>query len=320
MNTLHNDYQSKDPVTSEPRFAGVHSPDVETERAARKVRERVMAEIERLNLRKYVGDLEIDGYTILPPEVVGPASFAEELRAKALEVLDQDSDHYKGLSDLDIQPDRVNSASGPFGQAKGMASLLQYGRIFEQALMNEPTLAIMSYLLGESCRLQSMLALKKGPGTEYMLLHADNNHSATPVAFPAIAEHANATWILTDYSEQNGSTCVVAGSHKLCRAPSSYEARDLTLFKPIEAKAGSMLIHHGNVWHGSVPRRASGYRVSIIQTFCRWYGYMRQQIASTLPPETFSRNPLRFSVLTGAKPVDGYGSDQNRIVILTPFG
>jgi hypothetical protein len=307
-------------LNSEPRFAGAHSPDVATERAAREVRERVMAEIERLNLRKYVGDLEIDGYTILPPEVVGPASFAEELREKALEVLAQDNDRYKGLSDLDIRPDRINTASGPFGQAKGVASLLPYGRIFEQALMNEPTLAIMSYLLGESCRLQSMLALKKGPGTEYMLLHADNNHSATPVAFPAIAEHANATWILSDYSEENGSTCIVAGSHKLCRAPTSYEARDLTLFKPIAAKAGSILIHHGNVWHGSMPKRTPGYRVSIIQTFCRWYGYMHQQIAPTLPPEAFTRNPPRFSVLTGAKPVDGYGSDQNRIVILTPFG
>jgi hypothetical protein len=320
MNTPRQMMKTKGPMPSEPRFAGVHSPDVETERAARKVRERVMAEIERLNLRQYVGDLEIDGYTILPPEVIGPASFVEELRDKALEVLAQDIDRYKGLSDLDIRPDRVNTASGPFGQAKGVASLLQYGRIFEQALMNEPTLAVMSYLLGESCRLQSMMALKKGPGTENMLLHADNNHSAAPVAFPAIAEHANATWILTDYSEENGSTCLVAGSHKLCRAPTSYEARDLTLFKPIEAKAGSMLIHHGNVWHGSVPRRAPGYRVSIIQTFCRWYGYMHQQIAPTLSPEAFTRNPPRFSVLTGAKPVDGYGSEQNRIVILTPFG
>jgi hypothetical protein len=72
--------------------------------------------------------------------------------------------------------------------------------------------------------------------------------------------------------------------------------------------------------HGSVPRRAPGYRVSIIQTFCRWYGYMHQQIAPTLSPEAFTRNPQRFNVLTGSKPMDGYGSDQNRIVVLTPFG
>jgi hypothetical protein len=300
---------------TEPKFAGFHSPDVETERAARKARERVMSEIERLNLRRYIADLEIDGFTILPPEVVGPISFAQELREKALEVLEKD-----GWNQVDIRPDRVNTASGPFGQAKLSDSLLRQGRIFEQALMNEAALAVMSYLLGESCRLQSMIAVKKGPGKEYMPLHADNNHSAQPVAFPAIAEHANATWILDDYNEENGSTCFVAGSHKLCRAPTSYESRDLTLFKPIEAKAGSILIHHGNVWHGSVPRRAPGYRVTIIETFCRWYGYIREQIHTTLLPEAFERNPERFKVLTGAKTVDGYGSAENRTIILSPFG
>jgi hypothetical protein len=302
-------------LDAEPKFAGAHSPDVETERAARKARERVMADIARLNLRSYVADLEIDGFTILPPEVVGPLSFARELRDKALEVLAGD-----GWNDVDIRPDRINTDTGPFGQAKLAASVLRHGPVFEQALMNEAALAIMSYLLGESCRLQSMIALKKGPGTEYMLLHADNNHSAQPVAFPALAEHANVTWILTDYDEENGSTCFVPGSHKLCRAPTAYEARDLTLFKPIEARAGSILIHHGGVWHGSVPRRAPGYRVSVLESFCRWYGYMREQIHQSLAPEAFERNPDRFKVLTGARTVDGYGSDLNRAVILTPFG
>jgi ectoine hydroxylase-related dioxygenase (phytanoyl-CoA dioxygenase family) len=316
MNKLGRETESADAARAEPRFAGHHSPDVADERAARKIRERVMAEIDRLNLRKYIGDLEIDGYTILPPEVVGAsASFVDELREKTLEVAESDA-----FNKIDIRPDRVNTDTGPFGQAKFAAFVLHRGRVFEQALMNEPKLAILSYLLGESCRLQSTMAMKKGPGNEYMLLHADNNHSAAPVAFPHICEHANATWILTDYNEENGSTVLVAGSHKLGRAPTSHEARDLTLFKPIEAKAGSILIHHGNVWHGSVPRRAPGYRVSMVETFCRWYGYQHTNIASHLPPEVFERNPPRFKVLTGAKTIDGYGSDQNRIVILSPFG
>jgi hypothetical protein len=309
-------------ANAEPTFAGAHSPDVETERAARKIRERVMAEIDRLNLRKYVADLEIDGWTILPPDVVGAGSaFVEKLRERTLEVLaTPPSDRFKGMTDVDIQPDRINTDAGGFGQAKSEPNLLPHGHIFEQALLNEPTLAILSYLLGESCRLQGMTGVKKGPGRDYMLLHADNNHSAQPVAFPALAEHANATWILTDYNEENGSTVFVDGSHKACRAPTSHEARDLTLFKPIQAKAGSVLIHHGNVWHGSVPRHAMGYRVSVIMTFCRWYGMQYHPIWQTLPPESFERNPPRFRTLTGQKPRDGYGTGENRMMILSPFG
>jgi hypothetical protein len=321
MSVLSKDVENKT-ANSEPTFAGAHSPDVETERGARKIRERVMAEIDRLNLRKYVADLEIDGWTILPPDVVGAGSaFVEELREKTLEVLSTPpSDRFRGMTDVDIQPDRINTDAGGFGQARSEPNLLPHGRVFEQALMDEPTLAILSYLLGESCRLQGMTGVKKGPGRDYMLLHADNNHSAQPVAFPALAEHANATWILTDYDEENGSTCFVDGSHKLCRAPNSQEARDLTLFKPIEAKAGSILIHHGNVWHGSMPRRAMGYRVSLIMTMCRWYGHQYGPIHERLPPEAFERNPPRFGVLTGKKPRDGYGSGENRMMILSPFG
>ncbi len=301
---------------SAPKFAGTHSPDVETERKAREIRERVMAEIERLGLRHHIADLEIDGYTILPPETVGPREFFETLRDETLRLLEEET----GFYDIDIRPDRINTESGPFGQAKFSAWLLNRGPVFEQALMNEPALAILSYLLGESCRLQSMIALNKGPGDDYMLLHTDNNHSAQPVAFPALAEHANATWILSDYTEELGSTAIVAGSHKLGRAPTAHEARDITLFKPIEARAGSILIHHGNVWHGSVPRRRRGYRTSIVMTFCRWYGYMREQIHEMLEPEVFDRNPERFSYLTGKRRIDEYGSERNRTAILSPFG
>ena len=90
MNTLRMDRSGKT-SSAEPSFAGVHAPDGETERAARKLRERVMAEVERLGLRQYIGDMEIDGYTILPPEVVGPASFVAELREKVLALLETDT-------------------------------------------------------------------------------------------------------------------------------------------------------------------------------------------------------------------------------------
>lgn len=90
MNSLSSNSLFDQRLDEEPSFAGHHSPDVETERVARKIRERVVAEIEDRGLRSYIGDLEIDGYTILPPEVVGPASFIEELLERTLEALVDD--------------------------------------------------------------------------------------------------------------------------------------------------------------------------------------------------------------------------------------
>ena len=44
-----------------------------------------------------------------------------------------------------------------------------------------------------------------------------------PSPYPPYAQVANATWVLTDYDRDNGSTCFVDGSHLLCRPPSPAE-------------------------------------------------------------------------------------------------
>jgi hypothetical protein len=278
-------------------------------------RERVLAEIDRLNLHKYVQDLELNGFTIIPPDKAAPPGFAEALRDAVLAVAEKESGN--GLA---IKPDQINMESDSFGQTKYVVGMMEHGRIFEEALMNETALALATYLLGESCTVRAVLGMIKGPGTEYMGLHTDQNHECTPAPFPAIAQMANVTWALTDYSEADGSTCFVPGSHKLCRHPNSSEATDLSLFKPITAPAGSILIWHGNTWHGSVPRKNPGFRVSLLFDFIRWY--VRSPlppIAQTLSPDALARNPGRFGILTGATPISSI-SGQGRVAIISHFG
>jgi ectoine hydroxylase-related dioxygenase (phytanoyl-CoA dioxygenase family) len=145
----------------------------------------------------------------------------------------------------------------------------------------------------------------KGPGYQYLPLHADQASSCTPAPFPAIAQVANAVWMLSDYNAENGAVCLVPGSHRFCRHPSRTEAVDLSLFTPLEAKAGSIVVWHGNTWHGAIPRTAPGLRVSIIQYFGRWYQNPGNAFAKLLSSEDIARNPPRFSRLVGANPTPG---------------
>ena len=313
MRAQPEDMPFRRPDLSAPRFAGTHHPDIATERAAVDARTRVMAEIDRLNLHEYVRQLEVEGYTVLPPETVGPSSFAEALRDGVLE-----ASKTAAGNDIDIRPDRVNTGTGYFGQVRYTTSLLHRGRIFEQALMNEAALALTTYLLGESCVLQSMMGLVKGPGSEYMGLHTDQNQLSTPAPFPTIAQIANATWALTDYTQENGATAFVAGSHRFCRHPNSSESVDLSLFKAVEARAGSIILWHGNTWHGSFPRVNPGLRISLIQQFSRWYHSPIEPFVPQLSAEIFARNSRRFSILTGKIPV--MLSEQGRVANITPYG
>jgi hypothetical protein len=314
LNNIHDKSSSfQRPDISTPRFAGTHHPDRATELLAEQARARVLAEIDRLDLHKYVHELDLNGYTVIPPERVAPAHFIDELREAVV-----DATYKAEGNDIDIRPDRINTETSVFGQTKFGANLLGFGRVFEQALMNETSLALVTYLLGESCTLQSMMSIIKGPGAEYMGLHTDQNQLSTPAPFPTIAQIANATWALTDYTQDDGATAFVPGSHRFCRHPNSSEATDVALFKPVNAPAGSIILWHGNTWHGAFPRVNPGLRICLITQFSRWYHSPLQPYVQMLPAEAFTRNPHRFSLLTGKIPIAL--TPQGRVANITPFG
>jgi ectoine hydroxylase-related dioxygenase (phytanoyl-CoA dioxygenase family) len=298
-------------------FAGDSFATEEIEREAAAARDRVFAEIERLGLRSAVGDLDAKGYTVIPPEQAAAPGLAERAREALLAAAEQDS----GVRPDVATGDTHTQIATRHGQVQHVEPLVHRHCIFQQALMNPSALALVTYLLGESCVLFSSTGQIKGPGSQYLPLHADQANSGTPAPFPPMAQVCNAVWALTDYDAENGATCFVPGSHKLCRHPTAKEAVDFSLFTPLEARAGSIIVWHGNTWHGAVPRRRSGLRISIIQFFGRWYHNPGDQFAKLFSREEIELNPPRFADLIGARPTPGldhrYGS---RLARFSQFG
>jgi hypothetical protein len=298
-------------------FAGDSYTTDENDRAGDAARDRVFAEIDRLDFRASIGQLEADGYTVIPPELAAPPGFIERVREALIDVAERASG---------VVPDRVGGLTharimSRHGQVQHVEPMIHLHPLFQEALLNERALAVVTYLLGESCVLFSSTGQIKGPGFQYLPLHADQANSGTPAPFPAMAQVCNAVWVLTDYSAENGATCFVRGSHKLCRHPTAKEAVDLSLFQPLEASAGSIIVWHGNTWHGAVPRRSPGLRIGIIQYFGRWFHNPGNQFARLFTEEQVGRHPPRFAQLIGARPTPGldhrYGP---RIARFSRFG
>jgi hypothetical protein len=261
------------------------------------VRQRVLGEIERLDLVRNAYELECNGYTVLKPEQVATTSFVDELRATVLRIAEK---NFNQPIDVKVGASLKN-VSNPFGQVKTDIGVFLEDPIFEKVLMNPATLALITYLLGESCILQHFTSAVKGPGTDYLPMHADQNRLSSQSPMPLYAQVANATWVLSDYSKENGSTCFVPGSHKLCRAPTRDECMDLALFaEPITAPPGSVIVWHGHTWHGAVPRTNPGVRVGLITYFSRWYHWPVDPLESFITKEMLDRNSPRFAILTRA--------------------
>jgi ectoine hydroxylase-related dioxygenase (phytanoyl-CoA dioxygenase family) len=122
--------------------------------------------------------------------------------------------------------------------------LLMKDRAFEEALMLERPLALVKYMLGDSCIFSTMGSHFRGDGGDELPLQSDvAGWMLAP--FPQYAVFANYTLALTDYTKELGALAIVPGSHRKGRGPDPREA-PLESNKnavPVEVPAGRQLLH-----------------------------------------------------------------------------
>lgn len=282
--------------------------------------DRAWAEIRELGLESYVADLDAHGYTVIPPELATPNGLRDRLLEAVLDVaerrngvrpdLETGSTHagFKGRFSALLGSD----GDSPIGDL--MQSLLFEDRVFEEALMNPVLLAMATYLCGYSVVLSSMGCFMKGPNESTFSLHSD---TPLPAPLPPQALVCNMTYVLTDFSRDNGSTAFVPGSHKWCRNPIGREAivgeGGNEEAVAVECPAGSLLAWHGNTWHGAFNRTAPGLRVSIPVYMARPYIRTQEGLVGKIPQEMLDRNPPRFAILTQQGISDGYESQDDSV-------
>ncbi len=267
--------------------------------------EKVWREIQSLGLEAHIVELEIKGYTVIPPEVACPKGLGDRLLEGCLQVavrrhgvrpdLCAEGPYVPGGSELHEGALGAAEGDSPIGDM--MHSLVLEGRVFEEALMNPVLLAVATYLVGYNSILLTMACFMKGPNKSPLPLHCDAM-GVSPLQ--AIPTESNMTYALTDYARENGCVAFVPGSHKWCRQPQAHERNviDNPRAVAIECPAGSLVCWHGNTWHGAFNRTAPGLRVSIVVDFVRRHIRSQENLTGLVPQEVIDRNPARFAILT----------------------
>ena len=250
-------------------------------------------EICDLGLQRHIEDLDAHGYTVVPPEIANPDGLAERMLDACLDIAERRSGERP-----DIERGGLNSRfNSTFGYA--MKALLLEDPVFEESLMNPALLAPATYLCGYDVVLSSLSASMKGPSKTQFRLHTDTR---LPSPLPTQALLCKGIYVLTDFNRDNGSTAFVPGSHKWCRNPDAGETmigdggNDQAV--PVEAAAGSLLVFHGNTWHGAYNRVAPGLRVSVHLLMVRSLLRATEDFYGRIPREALDRNRPRFAILT----------------------
>jgi ectoine hydroxylase-related dioxygenase (phytanoyl-CoA dioxygenase family) len=168
--------------------------------------------------------------------------------------------------ELDVKP-AMNGFEGH--KTVRIYNLLAFGAPFTDVPVHASVLPVVEEVLDPGCLISSLSSIAIDPGEIAQPIHADD--MVIPLAKPHIPIVCNSMWALTDFTEANGATRLVPGSH-LKDNPVYGGTYDSV---PGEMKKGSVLIWDGSLWHGGGANMTDKRRTGIAMNYCA--GFIRQQ-------------------------------------------
>lgn len=124
-------------------------------------------------------------------------------------------------------------------------NMLSRDPIFVDMAEHPMALDFVKAVIGWPALLGNISANITGPGGGEMVLHADQGLFPEPWA--ADPQGLNVGWCIDDFTDENGATRVVPGSHQLNRSPRPDEAMAPSV--AMEAPAGSIIVFESRLWH-----------------------------------------------------------------------
>lgn len=190
--------------------------------------------------------LDVNGYLPLPA-ILSPQQ-VREFNARLDAIFDAEGD--MAGSEFKIEPG-----------AGRLCDLVNKDPMFQTCYTHPRVLAAIAHVLDGDMKLSSLNCRFAQPGLGLQALHADWNGAVAPGEYQV----CNSIWLLSDFTETNGATRVVPGSHRSGKTPQDvmYDAKaDHPDQLMLLGEAGTVVVFNSHTWHGGTlnqtkqPRRA----------------------------------------------------------------
>ena len=210
------------------------------------------------------------------------------------------------LSELGRAFDDVYEAEGEdagkeVAQMEGvrrLADLVNKGEVFDRIYLDPVLLAAVHHVLKRPFKLHSLNGHEPMQGYGLQDLHTDTGEPTVPGGPYHVV---NSMWMLDDFTSTNGATRLVPGSHlKPGRIGEHIEDRNADHPDQIHliAKAGSVAVFNGCVWHSSYFNRDGVSRRTLHCAFIAREHKQQTNQREYLRPETAARlSPLARYIL-----------------------
>jgi ectoine hydroxylase-related dioxygenase (phytanoyl-CoA dioxygenase family) len=174
-------------------------------------------------------------------------------------------------------------------RTKRIYALFAKTRVFDDLAIHPLVLGVLDEVL-EHYQLSAPTGIEIGPDSPEQPLHRDD--SIYPIPDPHREFVLNTMWAMEDFTERNGATRIVPGSH-------GGRPRPDTATIPAEMPAGSVMFYLGSLWHGGGANHAEAARLGVILEYA--WAYLRPQENHLLavPRDVAAGVPERLQELLG---------------------
>lgn len=246
-----------------------------------------------------VADLELEGYALLPG-AIGPEQVASA-RGPLEEALSRTP---PGRDDFEGH--RTRRVYGLFAKTRALDELATHPVI----------LGVLDRVLGHY-QLSAPAAIAIGPGERAQVLHPDD--AIYPVTRPHVELVVNVMWPLEQFTEANGATRIVPGSHRWVDDRPDSDTATVA----VEMDPGSALVYLGSVWHGGGANTTDRARLGVVLHYA--VGWLRpvENHVLAVPPAEAASLPRRMQELLGYNiypPFIGYVDGRHPAKLLAEVG
>ncbi|MEM7097554.1 MAG: phytanoyl-CoA dioxygenase family protein [Pseudomonadota bacterium] len=249
----------------------------------------------------HLQQLTVDGYTVIEglaePELVAQIKkeFAPYLQGQRM-----GRNNFEGESS-----ERVYAL---LAKSPAMAKLIEHPKI----------LGLLDHLLPPNYLLSAALAINVHPGETPQPFHIDDGAGGLGIPKPRKAFGISTIWALDDFTESNGATEVIPGSHHW---PDGREPKQSEIHK-VTMSAGSVVVFLGTLLHRGGANTSNACRLGVTPQYCAPGLRQIENMVLAVPPELAANYSPKIQNMLGYNIIDpgfmGYVDGQHPKKLLDP--
>lgn len=236
-----------------------------------------------MNLDKHLNDIRVDGYTILE-HLLPDASVARIKQALSpyLQRKKMGRNDFEGLCS-----ERVYAL---LAKAPEIAEIIEHPTI----------LALVDEFLTPNYLLSAALAINVHPGETPQRFHSDDSAASPLLARPRPMVGVSTIWAFDDFTENNGATEVIPGSHLWDESVKPCERDAVQVVMP----AGSVVVFAGTLYHRGGANTSNNSRLGITPQYCMPWLRQLENMSLAVPPQVAAQYSERIQELLGYSIID----------------